>query len=152
MRRLFPWMGMFVLLAGVCAGAEDWTERDKLLGSWQLEGTSNGSPATEWTFATSGYDLQVTEVDGDKMVAKFKCSISGSNCEIKSSGKKATLSMWYLGAKLVQMETKGSEVVKRRFSVLAPGDIMEMEVIPVVPNGKTETFRFRRMPTSAKSK
>jgi hypothetical protein len=35
-------------------------------------------------------------------------------------------------------------VVKRRFKILPQGDMMEMEVIPIVPSGKTETLQFKR--------
>jgi hypothetical protein len=53
--------------------------------------------------------------------------------------------MWFNGPKLVELETKGKEVVKRRFAVAGEGDTLEIEVIPIEPAGKTETLRFRRL-------
>jgi hypothetical protein len=151
MNRLGRILG-FTLLLGFSAIADDRADREKLVGSWQLQDHPGESPATGWTFASSGANLQVTQLDGDKILAKFQCATDGSPREIKTGGKKAMMSMWYNGAKLVQMESKGSDVVKRRFGVLPQTDVMEMEVIPIVPGGKTETFRFQRVQVSAQGK
>ena len=62
------------------------------------------------------------------------------------------VSMWFNGPRLVELETKGSEVVKRRFMILPKGDVMEMELIPIVPGGKPETFQFKRVELSARQK
>jgi len=131
--------------------ADDRADRDKLIGSWEASGAGDGSTSA-WTFASKGDVLQITQVEGDKKVAKFECTTEGSPCEIKSAGKKAMISMWFNGPKLVQMETKGSDVLKRRFGILANGSTMEMEIIPVVPTGKTETFQFKRVELSAQAK
>lgn len=152
MQRLFTWIGLIILAATAFAAGDESADRDKLIGSWQLQDSTAGSPATAWIFSARGDDLEVTQMDGDKVIAKFHCSTQGSSCDIKTDGKKATMSMWYNGAKLVQMESRGSDVVKRRFGVVAPGNAMEMEVIPVVPSGKTEMYHFQRSPTSAQSK
>jgi hypothetical protein len=45
----------------------------------------------------------------------------------------------------VETETIGSRVVKRRFAVTGDGDKMELEVIPIEPEGKTETVVFKRV-------
>jgi hypothetical protein len=132
--------------------ADDVASRDKLIGSWEAQNAAADSPASAWTIGTKGDYLQVTQLDGDKKVAEFRCKFDGTPCEIKTDGKKATVSMWFNGAKLVQMETKGSNVIKRRFGVLASGNTMEMEVIPVVPSGKTETLQFKRVELSANAK
>jgi hypothetical protein len=57
--------------------------------------------------------------------------------------------MWHLGPKLVQLETKGNEVIKRRFLVSDQGDTMQVECISIAPDEKTETLTFRRVQTSA---
>ena len=88
--------------------------------------------------------MRVKQLEGGNKIADFECETEGTPCEIKTGGKKATVSLWFNGAMLVEMETKGTEVVKRRFKILPAGDSMEMEVIPIVPSGKTETFGFKR--------
>ena len=72
----------------------------------------------------------------------------GRECEIKDSGRQAKVSMWFSGPKLVELETKGSEVVKRRFALSGQGDTMELEVIPIVPVGRSETKLLKRIQTS----
>ena len=87
--------------------------------------------------------VRVTYMLGDRKVMDFECSTQGKECEIKDSGKSAKVSLWYNGPTLVELETKGNEVVKRRFAA-APQDSLSVEVIPVQPDGKTETVHFRR--------
>ena len=53
--------------------------------------------------------------------------------------------MWFSGPKLVELVTKGRQVIKRRFAVAEAGDTLELEVIPIQPDGKTETIRLRRV-------
>ena len=107
----------------VTAFADTTADRAKLTGKWQME--NNGKPAGEiWT------------IEDNTMRRE---------CEIKDSGKNAKVSIWYSGPKLVQMETRGSDVVKRRFSVIADKGQMEMELIAIVPAGKPETIRFTRV-------
>ena len=55
--------------------------------------------------------------------------------------------MWFNGPKLVEMETRGSEIIKRRFQA-EEGDMVEVEVIPIVPSGKTEVVRLHRVSES----
>jgi hypothetical protein len=123
-----------------------------LTGSWTLQGSPDTSAVSGWTFNDKGDSIRVTERDGDKTVAAFECTTEGSACEIRARGKKTKVSMWFNGSKLVQMETTGSDIVKRRFGVLSKGDVMEMEVIPVVPSGRAETFQFKRVSLTAQSK
>ena len=141
---------VLLLSLGAAARADDQSDRQKLIGSWELQGATGNGPASAWTFSASQTSIRVTELDGGNKVADFACRTDGTSCETKSAGKKTTVSMWHLGPRLVVMETKGAEVVKRRFRILPQGDVMEMEVIPDVPAGKTETFQFMRAQFSAR--
>jgi hypothetical protein len=71
---------------------------------------------------------------------------------VKDAGRHAKVTFYFNGAKLVQLETRGSKVVKRRFSVDDQGDSMEVEEIPVVPEGKTVIEQFKRVQASAAQK
>jgi hypothetical protein len=51
--------------------------------------------------------------------------------------------MWFNGPKLVELETSGTQVVKRRFSITGNGDTMDLEAIPIAPVGKVETSHFK---------
>jgi hypothetical protein len=137
-------LSVLVLFAGHVF-ADEVSDRAKLVGAWQpQEPATKESPA--WTVESKGSDvLKVTRSAGDQKLAEFECSTSGRECEMKDSGKSGTVSMWFNGSMLVELETKGKEVIKRRFSVADQGNTLEIEVIPIVPGGKTETLRFRRM-------
>ena len=141
---------MLLLSLGAAALADDQSDRQKLLGSWELQGTVENTSSSSWTFSPAKDSIQVTQLEGGNKVADFACGTAGATCEIKAAGKKATVSMWFNGPLLVEMETKGSDVVKRRFKILPQGDVMEMEVIPIVPSGKTETFQFKRAQLAAR--
>ena len=60
---------------------------------------------------------------------------------MSDGGRKATVSLWYNGDSLVMMETKGSSVVKRKLT-LTGGATLQMDVIPIVPQGKTDKLVF----------
>ena len=147
--KLFPLTVILLLFLGAVALADDRSDRLRLIGSWELQGAAENSPASSWTFLAAGNSIRVTQLDGNNKIAEFACGTEGTPCEIKTAGKKAMVSMWFNGPLLVEMETKGSDVVKRRFKILPQGDIMEMEVIPIVPSGKTETFQFKRAQLAA---
>ena len=138
---------LFTRASGV---AQDSGERLRLVGAWVSEDVAANSSV--WTIESKSDGYQISEIRGGNTISAYVCKPDGHDCEIKTSGKKATLSMWFNGPKLVQMETQGSSVVKRRFSVLPREDVMEVEVIPIVPDGKAETLRFKRVELSAHSK
>jgi len=126
------------ILLGGAAWADDQTARAKLAGTWQAE-------SDVWSFDNKGDAIRVVHSTGNQTLAEFECNTMGSECSVKDSGKSAKVSLWYSGPKLVVLETRGSEVVKRRFSA-ADSDMLELEVIRVVPEGKTETIQLKRVP------
>ena len=130
--------------AATMAYGDDFEDRAKLIGKWQQEGASG----TIWVLENKdNTKLHVTEMLNGQKVADYSCSVMGSQCKVKDSGKDATVSFWYNGSKLVQMETRGSEVTKRRFS--PAGDAaMELETIPIVPDGKAEVSKFKKVDQS----
>lgn len=130
------------------AFANDAANPPKISGTWTTEGTAQ--PAT-WVIDENGDSIQITHKQGAETIADFKCNTLGKDCMVKDSGKKATVSMWFNGPKLVEMETKGADVTKLRFSVAAQGDAMDIEVIPITPAGATETVHLKRVPVSAKN-
>jgi hypothetical protein len=139
------WLGMAAL-------ADDQNDRQKLIGSWELQGAAENSAASSWIFSTAPNSIRITQLDGSSKIAEFVCGTGGASCEIKTAGKKATVSLWFNGPRLVELESKGAELIKRRFMILPQGDVMEMEVIPILPGGKPETFQFKRVELSARQK
>jgi len=116
--------------------------RAKLEGKWQQQGDSASS--TVWEIHQKPNAVHIVRVQGDKPAADYECNTLGKDCNVKDSGHSVTVSLYFNGPRLVEFETRGKETVKRRF--LANGDDgMDMDVIPVVPEGKTETVHFKRV-------
>lgn len=125
-------------MAAMAFGA-DGGDRAKLIGAWE----SHSDGAT-WILAENGDAMHITHVQNDRKLADFECNTAGRECSVKDAGKAVKISMWFNGPKLVLMETRGSEVVKRRFQIGGDGTGMELETIPIVPEGKPEMARLNR--------
>ena len=124
--------------------ADDSAMRGKLTGKWQGDG--NGET---WVLKETGDSIHVSNSSDTQAGAEFDCNTAGKECVIKRSGHNATVSMWFNGAKLVELETAGNQVVKRRFSVTGDGDTMDLEIIPIAPSGTGTTIHFKRVPAVA---
>jgi hypothetical protein len=142
-------MSALLVLFGASGIAGDDGDREKLLGSWVEAGNA---AASGWTFERKNDSFQIRQLQGNNPIADYACKADGQECEIKTSERKAKISMWFNGPRLVQLETEGSRVVKRRFAILPQGDTMELEIIPIVPGGKAETIQFKRGELSARGK
>ena len=125
-------------------------ESPKIDGTWTVQGNTEGDGATAWVFHEDGDSLKVTRMKGTETLTAFVCNTMGRECELKDSGKKGTVSLWYNGPKLVEMEVRGNEIVKRRFA-LSDQDGLDVEVIRISPSSKTETIHLKRTQTSAKN-
>jgi hypothetical protein len=124
------------------AFADDTGDRGKLMGSWQADPTVDA--AAQWSFSPQGDSVKVTETESGNKVADFVCGTNGTPCEVRISGKKASVSLWYNGAKLVELEQRGSDTLERKFAVASAPDQMEVEIVPMTPPGKSETVKFKR--------
>ena len=128
---------IFVLFAAAALG-DDQAGRRALAGTW-----SDKDARSQWVIRENGETISMVFSQNDHTMAKLECAAGASDCEMQDAGRKAKVSMWFNGDKLVQMETKGSEVVTRRFS--ASGDTLEIEVIPIVPDGHPQTLHLTRV-------
>jgi hypothetical protein len=135
--------GLLLLGAMAWAGDDPEIERAKLVGKWQLktEGASEKCPV--WVLEDKRFSIHITRLVGVQTVSDFECEL-GKECKTRDSGKAVTEQMYFNGPRLVELETKGSEIVKRRFAVTPQADTLEVEVIPLVPAGKSETLVFTR--------
>jgi len=123
------------------AQADDQADRASLIGSWMRPGAGTEG----WVFDSVAGGLHVRQIQGKIAVADFQCNTDGQNCEVKLSGHKATVSMYYNGQALVQLETRGSEIVKRRFSVEPSRNTMKVTVTPMTGRAvQPEELEFER--------
>jgi hypothetical protein len=123
--------------------------RAKLIGTWK-DAAAGSTAGAVWSLEDKGDDIRITHLLDGQKIEEVACNTVGRECDVKDSGKHVKVSMWFNGQKLVQMETHGSEITKRRFST--NGDLMEVEVIPIVPAGKTEVVQLRRVLETAAQK
>jgi hypothetical protein len=138
-------IGMLALAVPAVAG--DLEQRQKLAGSWQESGAA---PKT-WILEETGDNVRITETANGQKLVEYECNTLGKECEVKESGKHAKVSMWFNGPRLVAMEVRGNDVVKRRFQASEDGAGMKIEVIPIAPAGKPEVIELKRLTTAAAS-
>ena len=146
-----PMIVLGTLLLASAAVADDDSGRAKLIGKWEQSG-GNGEAKSTWALEEGLADsIHVTYVSGTQTVSEFECNTMGKECQVKDVGRKAKVSMWFNGPKLVEMETTGAQVLKRRFCITGDGDTMDLETIPIAPAGKGESSHFKRVaPVMAK--
>jgi hypothetical protein len=118
-----------------------------------LSGTWLDGAASKITFNEKGDEIQVREMDGDRVIADFSCNLSGQQCDVKEAGHTVKVTMYYNGSKLVEITERGNDVEKRRFSLGQDGATMQMEIIPLSsPNGKATTRTYRKQQDSQVAK
>jgi len=136
-----------VLVLASSAFADDDSSRAKLMGRWQ-QSDGNGETKSTWDLEGLGTSIHVTNSKGTQTVAEFECNTVGKECAVEDAGRRSKVSMWFNGPKLVELETRGAEIVKRRFIITGDGDTMDLETIPIAPSGKVETAHFKRIPSA----
>ena len=131
-----------LLFAGSVLAADD-AARAKLTGKWE-QSDGNAETKSTWTLKELGDSMHVTNSNVTGTIVEFDCNVGGKECAIKRAGHKAKVAAWFNGPRLIEMETVGTQVMKRRFTVTGNGDTMDLETIPLVPDGQTETTDFKR--------
>jgi hypothetical protein len=139
------------LLAGGLAFAQDAGERANLTGTWESQDGGGSSAKAVWILEEKGDAVHISKSQGDQKLAEYSCG-AGKDCDVKDAGQKVKVSLYFNGAKLVELETRGTDVIKRTFASPGQGDALEVEVIQLVPAGKTETLHFRRVATAVAQK
>ena len=135
------------LLLWVPVLADDASARAQLIGAWQQQDDSSKGISV-WVVETKGNSLHITNLQGDQKLSEIDCKPAGAECEGTASGKKTKVTMYFNGPTLVQLETVGPDVIKRQFTIREQPDMMEIEVIPIIGNAKTETLYLKRMQRS----
>jgi|SRR5664279_5050254 len=143
---------VWLLGAALCTAtglADDGADRANIAGIWELQTGGAKDPGERagesWILETKEDAVHITRIDDGHKLAEFECNTLGRECEVKDSGHSAKVTFWFNGPKLVQLETRGSRTVKRRFSTVDQGNAMDVEEIPMSPEGKTVVRRFTRV-------
>lgn len=138
----FACIALYVLMISAVL-AQD-TDRPNFVGKWQIDPSHSdvGNGVMLSIDAKDSNSLHYVQESHGSPTAEFECTTDGAECTMTDGGHKAKVSVWYNGDSLVVMETRGNNVVKRRLTVT--GSTLQMEVIPIVPQGKTEKLVFAK--------
>lgn len=136
-----------LLLAG-SAFADDDSSRAKLMGQWQ-QTDGSGETKSAWTFEGLGRFHTRGQVCWRPNLGGVRVQYAGEGMCGQGCGPQGESVDVVQRAELVEMETVGSEVVKRSFSIAGDGDAMDIETTPIAPGGATETTHFKRVSAAA---
>lgn len=138
-------------------------ERPDLNGNWQLDAahsqTDEALKSATLTIDQKDDSIQISRalMDNSNQEKKFQlqCSTDGKQCKVEDEGHPAQVRMWYNGAMLVMIETRGHDndiVTKERIKTSDDGKSLSVEVIHISPPGsKNETFTYTKQPSTAAS-
>jgi hypothetical protein len=125
-----------ILLAFPLFGDE--AARPSLNGTWLLDLEhsqihSRVPAGVSWTIDQK--DEQIHLVETGKL--EVTCGTRGADCKTKEAGKPVTVSFWYNGGALVEMETegKGEAVTKKKMLLSEDGNSLIVEVTHILPEG-----------------
>jgi hypothetical protein len=121
----------------------DPAQRPDLNGVWRLEPTQSEihthvPSQFTWKIEQSETAIHLIQRLGDKN-DDLRCATDGKDCKVKDDGHPATISFYYNGPVLVELESQGANrdtVTKKRFSVSPDGSHLTVDVIHVMPTGK----------------
>ena len=115
-------------------------ETPDLSGTWR----SDSDASVKWILDQKGDQLHVRELAGDKVEADFACSLTGTECAVKEGGHSEKISMYFNGAKLVEIRERGKNAIKQWLTVSADRKTLTVETVPLVSGEKPETVTFHR--------
>jgi len=114
--------------------------KPQLSGTWALPNDATEKLIVEQT--DSGIHMQ--ELKGSETKAEYKCNVDGKDCEFKEDGHPAKVSLWFNGPKLVELVTRGKNVVRRRFTLADGGKKLVVETSAFSNPDKSETLEYTR--------
>lgn len=112
-------------------------------GTWH----SDSNASLKWVLSQKGDQLHVQEFTGNKVEADFTCSLLGTECAAKEGGRSERISMYFNGAKLVEIRERGESAIKQSLTVSADGKTLTVETVPLVSGKKPEAVSFHRQYT-----
>ncbi len=140
MRRAMYAFATFATLASLSSravAADTQPELTGFVGSWAQSGGTGG-----WAIQIASNGLHVTQTEGAATVADFDCATDGHDCNVKVSGHPAKVSMYFNGPALIELETRGAQVVKRRFAL--DGQSLKITVTQMTGRVQTQELQFDR--------
>ena len=144
---------MLLLLAFPAAWADS---RPDLNGVWRLDPAlseihSHLPAQLTWQIEQGDNSIHLIQRAQEKKNADdIRCATDGHDCKVKEEGHSASVSFYYNGSVLVELETEGQSrdtVTKKRLHVSGDGATLTVEVIHISPPGKpAEKLILTRQP------
>lgn len=110
-------------------------------GTWRL----HSDDAVRLVLTQKDDTIHVKELRGTEIKADYTCNTVGKECTVKYEGRPAKVSFWFNGPKLVEFETRGGTVTRRRFQLADNGSTLNIELSSLSPGGKDEKLEFARI-------
>jgi hypothetical protein len=134
--------GLFIAALGLLA---DDATRPSFSGTWHLDAASSQihsrvSSDLVWKIDQRDEDIHFVESGTEKGGSlDVTCGTRGADCKTKEAGKPVTVSFWYNGPALVEMETegKGEEVTKKKMQLSPDGSSLIVDVTHILPEGRS---------------
>ena len=121
----------------------DSAARPDLNGNWRLDPSlseihSHVPSELTWQIEQDDNSIHLIERSAEQKDADdVRCGTDGKDCKVKEGGHKASVSFYYNGPVLVELETEGSNAVtKKRMQLSSDGSKLTVEVIHVLPAGE----------------
>lgn len=131
-----------ILLAMVFAAsafAQD-SAKPVFSGTWTLP----NDPSEKLVVEQTDSGVHVQEMKGNETKMDYKCNLDGKDCDFKEDGHPAKVSLWFNGPKLVELVTRGKNVVRRRFTLADGGKKLVVEMSAFSNPDKSETLEYTR--------
>ena len=117
--------------------------RPTFTGKWQLDPASSQihsriSNDLVWTIDQQEDGIHFLQ-SGTGAALDVTCGTRGADCKTKEAGKPVTVSFWFNGPALVEMETegKGEAITKRKMQLSDDGSSITVEVTHIMPEGRS---------------
>jgi hypothetical protein len=144
---------LFSLAAAIPASN---AEKPNLSGSWRLNPAKSSSHEPKMADVTWVIDqkdetaIHISQIskqaDGKQVKTDLDCTIDGKECST-SQKEPSKISFWYNGPMLVQMEYRGPHrevIVKRRMKLSSDGNLMSVELIPILGTAPAGNLVFEK--------
>ena len=130
------------------AAAAVWADsaaRPDLNGSWRLNPSaseihSRTPDALTWQIEQGDNSIHLVQhAQEGKKGDDIRCATDGKDCKAKDEGRSVSVSFYYNGPVLVELESAGQNhdtVVKKRMHLSDDGSKLIVEVIHIMPAGK----------------
>jgi hypothetical protein len=109
---------------------------------------SDSDGAVKWILTQKPGEIQVQELNGDRVEANFTCPLNGNTCSVKENSRAEKVMMYFNGDKLVEIRERGNDAIKQRLTVSADGKTLTVETVPLDSNQKANKTSFRRQAVS----